>query len=283
MSNTEVPTKVNTFADGQSIIAAPINQNFDDLFTALANIGTANMLDDAVTTAKVANSQITLAKLAAAVQAALCPSGTVVPTMRTDRPEGWVFSGTTIGNASSGADRANADTETLFLLAYAAFANAQAAVSGGRGASAAADYAAGKRLTLPSVAGRTIAGLEASESLITTAASGFSGATMGATGGSQSHTLSVGELATHNHTITDPAHTHTDAGHSHGLSYQLDVLANGTGGSLDRLEPGSGLSTNSGAAALQTNTTGISLATAGSNTPHRNVQPTLILKFIVKL
>jgi hypothetical protein len=58
--------------------------------------------------------------------------------------------GRTIGNAASGAtERANADTVALFTYVYDNYANGQAAVSGGRGASAAADYAANKTIAMP--------------------------------------------------------------------------------------------------------------------------------------
>jgi hypothetical protein len=67
--------------------------------------------------------------------------------------------GRTIGSATSGAtERANADCQTLFQYLWGADANL--AVSGGRGASAAADWAANKTLTLPDSRGRTIAGLD---------------------------------------------------------------------------------------------------------------------------
>lgn len=66
-------------------------------------------------------------------------------------PDGWVFCNGvgTIGNAASGADLAAAYTEQLFTHWYGAFSNTLCPVSGGRGASAAADYAANKRITSP--------------------------------------------------------------------------------------------------------------------------------------
>jgi hypothetical protein len=66
--------------------------------------------------------------------------------------------GRTIGSATSGAtERANADTSALFVYLWGADANL--AVSGGRGASAAADYAANKTIALPDARNTTIAGL----------------------------------------------------------------------------------------------------------------------------
>ena len=77
-----------------------------------------------------------------------------------DTPDpGWIIANdTTIGNGSSGATgRANADTEALFTLLWNKIANQWAPVSGGRGASAAADYAANKTLALSRTLGRAIA------------------------------------------------------------------------------------------------------------------------------
>jgi hypothetical protein len=66
--------------------------------------------------------------------------------------------GRTIGAASSGAgERANDDCEALFLHLWGA--NAYLDVSGGRGGSAAADWAANKRLTLPDARGIALIGM----------------------------------------------------------------------------------------------------------------------------
>lgn len=103
---------------------------------------------------------------------------------------GWVFAnGTTIGNAASGATgRANADTVNLFTLLWNTWANAQAPVSGGRGANAAADFAANKTIQLPDLRSRFMGGLNAF------GGSGSSGSltgTIGATGGAYTNTASV--------------------------------------------------------------------------------------------
>lgn len=66
-------------------------------------------------------------------------------------PTGWLnLQGGTIGNAASGAGaRANADTAALFAYLWNNLSNSVAPVSGGRGANAAADFAANKTITLP--------------------------------------------------------------------------------------------------------------------------------------
>lgn len=66
-------------------------------------------------------------------------------------PPGWIrYDNGTIGNSGSGAsNRANVDTQALYTRLYNTFLDAVCPVSGGRGASAAADFAALKTLTLP--------------------------------------------------------------------------------------------------------------------------------------
>lgn len=68
---------------------------------------------------------------------------------------GWIpLNDGTIGSASSGATtRANADTINLYTVLWS-YSNTICPVSGGRGANAAADFAANKTLRLPLAAGR---------------------------------------------------------------------------------------------------------------------------------
>jgi hypothetical protein len=75
---------------------------------------------------------------------------------------GWVRANNrTIGSSSSGAtERANADTQALFLFLWNNFTNTQAAVSGGRGGSAAADWAANKTIQTLDMRGRAPYGLD---------------------------------------------------------------------------------------------------------------------------
>ena len=72
----------------------------------------------------------------------------------------WLLmDGKTIGDASSGGTaRANADTIDLFTLLWDNLADADAPVSGGRGASAVADYGLHKTITLPDARGLALTG-----------------------------------------------------------------------------------------------------------------------------
>lgn len=72
------------------------------------------------------------------------------------------MNGNRIGNASSGAsERASPDTLNLFTYIYNNFADDIASVSGGRGTSgAAADFALGKTIAIPSMQGALPGGLD---------------------------------------------------------------------------------------------------------------------------
>lgn len=79
---------------------------------------------------------------------------------------------------------------------------------------------------------------------------------IGASGGAESHTLVTAELASH----------------SHATSTSTGLVFRGTGGSN-----GAG----AGSSALD-NINAMSTGTAGSNTAHNNVQPTVLTNFIIK-
>lgn len=188
--------------------------------------------------------------------------------------------GRTIGSATSGAtERANADTLALFTCLYNADANL--AVSGGRGANAAADYAANKTIALPDWRGRALAGLDdmgnSAALRLTSTYFGTSPTVLGAAGGAQNFAMTLANMIQHTHanTLTDPGHRHNQlGGGGGGVSGNL-VFANGD---------------NSSSGAIQftsTNTTGITInnAAAGSAspTPMTTVQPTMLATIYLKL
>lgn len=85
--------------------------------------------------------------------------------MMTWRPLGGVLAGwvranaLTIGSATSGAsERANNDCQNLFLFLWNSYPNSKCPVVGGRGVSAAADWAANKQLGLLDMRGRAPVG-----------------------------------------------------------------------------------------------------------------------------
>lgn len=151
-------------------------------------------------------------------------------------PTGCVLpNGGTIGSASSGAtNRANADTADLFAFYWRITSNTDypiqdsAGAASTRGASAAADFAANKRLPLPNI--------QDGDALIAAVSSAVL-------------TRSNGELLSHTHGVTDPGHTH---------NYTASQIVGGTqgaGGNASRPE----LTTWATASA----TTGISIGSTG--------------------
>lgn len=103
-----------------------------------------------------------------ALVTAAAPSGKLGYFGRSTAPAGWVkANGATIGNAASGAtNRANADTEALFTVFWNDFSNTLLPIQDStgsattRGASAAADFAANKRLPVPDMRAEFVRGID---------------------------------------------------------------------------------------------------------------------------
>lgn len=244
------------------------------------SVGASELANDAVTTVKILDGNVTLAKLAAAVQAFLIPTGSVSAYVGTSAPTGWLLcSGATIGSASSGATaRANADTQTLYELLWNAIGNTELPIQNSsgvpttRGASAASDFGDNKRLPLPDLRGRVIAGQDdmggTSADRLTGLTGGLNGDTMGATGGAESHVLTVAQLASHYHfTIADVRNTSS----GDVLAGEQVAQENDTGGSATYRLDGTSTEANRGDS-----------SNTGNNEAHNNVQPTLILNYIIK-
>ena len=190
--------------------------------------------------------------------------------------------GRTIGSVTSGAtERANLDTQQLFEYLWGADANL--AVSGGRGASASADWTANKTIALPDWAGCAIAGLDdmgaGAKGRLTSSYFGTDATVLGATGGAESHTLTTTQIPSHSH-----ANSLNNPGHSHGYTRPNYVLtqAGGSGSiwtlSIDPSPPVSNTNTNTGG----TNIT-ITNANTGGGGAHKNVQPTKLATIYIKL
>lgn len=151
--------------------------------------------------------------------------------------------------------------------------------------------------TLPDLRGRVIAGQDdmggVSANRLTGLSGGINGDTLGGTGGVESHVLTDAELSSHSH-ATNPAAVNAanvNIDHNHGFYSVLKTNTSG-GGGLDRIDA---LNTTSGtfevtdvtgAAGMTAHTHSVDVAnttstTTGSDTAHNNVQPTIILNYII--
>lgn len=146
--------------------------------------------------------------------------------------------GGSIGSgASSGTERANDDAEALFTWLHNNLADAQAAVSGGRGASAAADWSANKVIVLPDLRGSGPLGLDdmgagVASRLVTASFTNGDATTGGSVVGSNTVSLIEANLPAHVHAagniVSDAAggHFHTEGtlatgavgGHTHSVT-----------------------------------------------------------------
>jgi hypothetical protein len=109
-------------------------------------------------------------------------TGDVKLTIKTVADTSWVLMNDgTIGSATCGCStRSNADTVDLYTLIWTNFVDQWAPVTGGRGGSAAADFAANKPLALPKTLGRALAGYgvgTTKETFTASSANGFTSVT----------------------------------------------------------------------------------------------------------
>jgi len=143
----------------------------------------------------------------------------------------------------------------------------------------------GANFNLPDLRGRVIAGQDdmggTSANRLTNQSGGLDGDTLGASGGSETHTLSESQLPSHSHGVGSYA-TATAGDHYHDVQFENRGTAAGTS-FLSGIQEGSGtsdgLTQNAGS---HTHTITGSSGTTGSGAAHNNVQPTIILNYIIK-
>jgi hypothetical protein len=153
-------------------------------------------LDALATLANAGESGLTATNLrVTAVETNYVHTGDIKFGLYSTAPAGWVkMNGGTVGNASSGATRANADTAALFALLWDLNATdspilTSAGAGSTRGANAAADYAANKRLTVPDARGEFLRGLDDSRGVDTSRRLG---------------SAQADELEAHTHSVSPP-------------------------------------------------------------------------------
>lgn len=123
-------------------------------------------------------------------------------------------------------------------------------------------------------------------------------ASLGTTVGAEIHTLTTSETPSHNHSGSTAnnsgSHTHTGSTDTHpGHTHTLDQPHGGTGGTGTY-----GTTSGNGAVTLSTDSAGshshavtinsggvhshgLTITSVGSNQPHNNIQPSMVLNFII--
>jgi microcystin-dependent protein len=214
---------------------------------ATDSVSTAKILDSNVTTAKIADLNVTYAKIAAAAIALLNPSGQVTAYAGTAAPTGWLL----------------CDGSTISRTTYAALFTAIGTT-----------YGPGDTTTtfeIPDLRGRVIAGQDdmggtSANRLVAAVAQSLNGDTLGATGGAETHTLTVAESAAHDHSGTT------------GTASQYHRTF-GNAGATGAAEPFTLAWGNGGDGPT---THAHSISSQGGGGAHNNVQPTIILNYIIK-
>lgn len=133
---------------------------------------------------------------------------------------------------------------------------------------------------IPNLRGRNIIGLNSSDADFDA---------LGETGGEKRHTLTIAEMPSHNHGVTDPGHAHgiTDPGHAHSYVNQVgdqntdNAFASET--AADQADYGQTTSTNTTGVTVNTATTGISIQNTGGGESHNVLDPYMALRYIIKV
>lgn len=131
---------------------------------------------------------------------------------------------------------------------------------------------------VPDLRGRVVAGLDnmggTSANRLTDQTGGLDGDTLGDTGGSETHTLTLAQIPAHDHDYSDPGHSHTERVNQNTGGTGITIVGNASSSNI--VQQNTVISTASA-------TTGITLNSSGGDGAHNNVQPTIILPYILRV
>ena len=98
----------------------------------------------------------------------------------------------------------------------------------------------------------------------------------GQTFGEYQHILTIAEMPTHNHTLTDPGHNHTGRTNEYVDTPESETVI-GSVVAVNTTAIVSGSNQRQLTFSTTTNTTGITIANTGGSNAHNNLQPTLVM------
>jgi microcystin-dependent protein len=187
---------------------------------------------------------------------------------------GWArMNGRTIGSATSGAsERANSDTQPLFEWLWNSDPNL--VVLGGRGASAAADWASNKQMTLPDFRGRVQIGHDVMGNIAANVVADAN--LLGKAIGEAMHTLTVAEMPAHGHTGS----TDAQGEHVHGIRGNVGTNAGTNGLRSSDAGPGT-INQNTEPAGLHGHN--VVVGNTGGGAAHNNIQPSGVITLYIRL
>ena len=230
-----IPPTQDLFNDGYDADAVPTSSNINFLFNKLSISRTA--------------------------------VGTIDGFMGAAAPDGWLLcKGETVAKSNTAASYYGDEYEDIFIVLWENFA--QAVVSPSKGATAAADWAADKTITLPDMQGNTLAGANAVTGSIFNAPTGTFV-------GEENVTLTTDQIPQLTFTANDPQHDHiTDViGRKVANSTVADWYApelNVTSGDITTTSTS------------RNSPTGITINPLGGGQAHNNVPPSLLINFCIK-
>lgn len=163
-------------------------------------------------------------------------------------------------------------------------------------------YGAGDGSTtfnLPDLRGRVAAGKDdmggSAANRLTTGGSGVDGATLGAAGGAQTHTLSEAQMPAHGHTGTaasNGSHTHTGSANTAGDHTHTYTGVSGGDTGPNPIPGANAGSSNTGSAGSHSHTLtinadgahthSVTVGDTGGGSAHNNTQPTIVLNHIIR-